>query len=68
MNETSLYLLFNIDISLEITRLSDEIKLYFTGLTFPLEIKCINTSWIGLNNLLFKFGAEKVPLPTFSCF
>jgi len=32
---------YNIDISLEIIRISDEIKLVFTGLTFPLEIKCI---------------------------
>jgi len=32
---------YNIDISLEITRISDEKKVDFTGLTFPLEIKCI---------------------------
>jgi len=32
---------YNIDISLEIIRISDEIILDFTGLTFPLEIKCI---------------------------
>jgi len=32
---------YNIDISVEIIRISDEIILDFTGLTFPLEIKCI---------------------------
>jgi len=32
---------YNIDISLEIIRLGDEIKLDCTRLTFPLEIKCI---------------------------
>jgi len=32
---------YNIDITLKIIRISDEIKLDFTGLTFPLEIKCI---------------------------
>jgi len=32
---------YNIDISLEIIRISDEIILDFTGLNFPLEIKCI---------------------------
>jgi len=33
---------YNIDISLEIIRISDEIILDFTALTFPHEIKCIN--------------------------
>jgi len=33
---------YNIDILLEIIRISDEIILDFTGLTFPLEIKCLN--------------------------
>jgi len=33
---------YNVDITLKIIRISDEIKLDFTGLTFPLEIKCIN--------------------------
>jgi len=32
---------YNIDITLEIIPISNKIKLDFTGLTFPLEIKCI---------------------------
>jgi len=58
---------YNIDISLEIIRISDEIILDFTGLTFPLEIKCIknflkkNTHMKGKGNnwTTFSIGSGK---------